>query len=81
MCLLGNGVSECFPSFAVTNSPYWWMTFQLVINSDTSIKPLSAVSLLRDRAGKSLCYQLPPLYLNQVAIVVSPLISLMEDRE
>ncbi len=32
-------------------------------------------------AGKSLCYQLPPLYLNQVAVVVSPLISLMEDRK
>ncbi len=32
-------------------------------------------------AGKSLCYQLPPLYLDQVAVVVSPLISLMEDRK
>ncbi|KAL7524430.1 hypothetical protein ACHAWF_003443, partial [Thalassiosira exigua] len=32
------------------------------------------------RAGKSLCYQLPPLHLHQVAVVVFPLISLMEDQ-
>lgn len=31
--------------------------------------------------GKSLCFQLPSLYLNKPAVIVSPLISLMDDQK
>lgn len=47
---------------------------------ETLVEKKDVLAILPTGAGKSICYQLPALLLPGVAVVVSPLISLMQDQ-
>ena len=47
---------------------------------DAALDGRDALVVLPTGGGKSLCYQLPPLVLDRLTVVVSPLIALMQDQ-
>lgn len=53
--------------------PQWDIIKNVLQNNDT-------LAIMATGSGKSLCYQIPSLMLDGVALVISPLISLMQDQ-
>jgi ATP-dependent DNA helicase RecQ len=47
---------------------------------DAALDGRDALVVMPTGGGKSLCYQLPPLVLDRLTVVVSPLIALMQDQ-
>jgi ATP-dependent DNA helicase RecQ len=47
---------------------------------DACLNKRDAMAVLPTGGGKSLCFQFPAVYLNQLVIVISPLIALMRDQ-
>jgi ATP-dependent DNA helicase RecQ len=62
---------------------YWGFDRLRPIQEDAiraALRGRDSLVVMPTGGGKSLCYQAPPLLLNRLAVVVSPLISLMKDQ-
>lgn len=54
--------------------PMQWRIIEAILNGRDNF------AVMATGYGKSLCFQYPPVFMNGVALVISPLISLMEDQ-
>ncbi len=62
---------------------YWGFKefrFQQANIIDTVLDGKDLIALLPTGGGKSVCYQIPSLMMEGICIVVSPLVSLIEDQ-
>lgn len=50
---------------------------KVVLNA---VRSKDAFVCMATGSGKSICYQIPSLFMKKTAVVISPLISLMEDQ-
>ena len=60
--------------------PLQWTVINTILNSRHTSNIVDQCIVLATGFGKSLCYQFIPVYTQSLALVISPLISLMQDQ-
>ena len=77
------GAAPSDPRIAAVLNRYWGFDTLRPLQSESIAATLAgrdSLTVLPTGGGKSLCYQLPPLVTDRLTLVVSPLISLIQDQ-